>query len=504
MLIRQAVQNPIFPLPCPQSHRFSFRLAIVLLTANLIYSGALILVQHRSSDLLCTTSMLLMIGSELACVFATGAIALNLLLVFVLQWTRGGEVFERMHLLAILAATTIVPMIGLGTDSFGRKHGNGECWFYGGTPEKVFAVEWACLYLWIAFCSLFSIAASMFVWASMYWRKNLGLELEQNEAEAHAALPDAEGAGGKSGVMGTTTGARSHASFSSRVLEQEMSRDGSFDSGGESHGIFRESAARIAIYCIIPFISQVCNLALDGVLYAYRNASREHYPLEAIIWLVFFANITSGLQGSIFSLVFLTLDPAIVSIRADFRRELIAEHCLPYVKVSRSGGGYHHPSHASRKGREDGGASRTQSHTNNTHILNQPDEEAGNDEEKNSVVLATHDAPAARTATATTTHAAAEAARRGVVSQRPPPQNAKSGWWRRAWGLLPRRLYPSPRFDSSRHPPPSTFMSRLRFWTVWITCVTDKELRVVYLLQKRDQNAPDRSYKSRAQRLSRL
>ncbi|KAI8585842.1 hypothetical protein BDZ88DRAFT_431242 [Geranomyces variabilis] len=372
------------------TERFSFKLAIVLLVGNAVYAATLISVQASLSDeLRCIASMLFLIASELVCVFTTGAIAANLLLVVVINWQKGGEALEKVHLVGIMAISTTIPMIGLGTSSFGMM--DGECWFSGGTDSKIFGTEWAFLYSWIALCAIFSTAGSLFVWGTNFRQRN-----SQRPSTAGPVIEESPSANSSANQM---QGLHPSDFDALNCLSDEY--------------LFRNSAARIAIYCVIPFICQACNIALDCALFLRRNNGASVRVWGS--WLAFFANITSGSQGTITSIVFLILDPAIMSIRADYRRTLIGTYILPYVKVPKR-------------------------------------------------------------------------PRRGE------PQAFRR--WIRA------RIFPRASFLV---PLPPDRTTRLRFWAVWCTCVTERELRIVESLYKEgDGTDGARSMKNNQKRLSRL
>ncbi|KAI8819330.1 uncharacterized protein EV422DRAFT_108444 [Fimicolochytrium jonesii] len=253
--------------------RVSFRLAGISLWGSIIYSASLILIQQRPSDLICMAGMALMVGSELASVFATSVIALNLLFVFAFHLSRCADILNKCHTVLVFFASVAIPMIALGLGSFNK--GIGECWFNGESPQQLFANEWAFLYT----------------------RKRSTLAEDRSKLD------------------GTSTNTRLTMSNDRHV---------------------RQGIARIAIYCLVPLCSQAWNLIYDVFVYLYTAEGVEPTPQfkRAAYWAVFLANLTSGLQGALFSAVFLLLDPAVRETRAYKQRGLIRKHCLPYINLA--------------------------------------------------------------------------------------------------------------------------------------------------------------------------
>ncbi|KNC97819.1 hypothetical protein, variant [Spizellomyces punctatus DAOM BR117] len=223
--------------------------------------------------------MYFVVAGNLASVFMSAAIALNIFLVFVVKFGVT-PIYERMYYIGSASVAILLPIIGVATKRLGF---NGEeCWFKGPPDDLTNAFGSECLV-----CVLCSIATFLF-WYVLYQNQKQMLELPNRI---------------------TSTLASAKKSKKSRKKEQLVNR----------------AVSRISWYCVVPLLAQSWNIILDIYLLLGGN-----YGTFTSVWMAYLACIFASLQGTMNATVFLLLDPTVEHARKSLRKHLVQTHYLKY------------------------------------------------------------------------------------------------------------------------------------------------------------------------------
>ncbi|TPX66470.1 hypothetical protein SpCBS45565_g04430 [Spizellomyces sp. 'palustris'] len=271
----------MFWLRPAQANRISLRLSVIIAFSDIFYAIFLLVsnIPSVTAGPTCTSSVYLQFAFELLSLFATAAIALNLLMVFVFRM-EAKKRLERWYYGVGGVLAFGLPLIALLAGRLGWDEVNEECWVKSVPNESqasTMAWKWGILYFWVSGISLFCTGVTILVY---FFLKRTGIPLPTTES--------------------------SPSNPNNTVLFRRTQR------------IIQRAVSRIVVYCLVPIISQFWNIVLDGLL----EAGIDDW------WVYLLANIFSGLQGTFNALIFFTIDPAVSNIREELRRRIIKKYYL--------------------------------------------------------------------------------------------------------------------------------------------------------------------------------
>ncbi|KNC96843.1 uncharacterized protein SPPG_07675 [Spizellomyces punctatus DAOM BR117] len=263
-----------------QANRISLRLSVIIAFSDIFYALFLLIsnIPSVTEGPTCTSSVYLQFAFELLSLFATAAIALNLLMVFVFRM-EAKKRLERWYYGVGGVLAFGLPLIALVAGRLGWDEVNEECWIRSANDSKAstMAWKWGILYFWVAGISLFCTVVTILVY---FFLKRTGVPLPTTESTP--------------------------SNPNNTVLFRRTQR------------IIQRAVSRIVVYCLVPIVSQFWNIVLDGLL----EAGKDPW------WVYVLANVFSGLQGTFNALVFFTIDPAVSNIREELRRRIIKKYYL--------------------------------------------------------------------------------------------------------------------------------------------------------------------------------
>ncbi|TPX70927.1 hypothetical protein SpCBS45565_g01429 [Spizellomyces sp. 'palustris'] len=272
------------------ANRVSLRLVTFIAIADIVYECAWIglnFVTYADTPE-CTTVMYFIVAGNLASVFMSAAIALNIFLVFVVKFGVT-PIYERMYYIGSASVAILLPIIAAATKRLG--YNGDECWFRGPPDDLMNGIgpQWGFLYAWISVvCILCSIATFLF-WYVLY----------QNQKQLRE-LPNRVG----------STVASAKKNNKARKKEQ----------------LVNKAVGRISWYCVVPVLAQMWNIILD--VYLHLGGS---YETVTSVWITYLACIFAALQGTMNSSIFLCLDPTVGHAREALRKHLVQTHYLKYM-----------------------------------------------------------------------------------------------------------------------------------------------------------------------------
>ncbi|KNC98293.1 uncharacterized protein SPPG_06689 [Spizellomyces punctatus DAOM BR117] len=272
------------------SNRVSLRLVSFIAIADIVYECAWMGLNYvtYADTPECTTVMYFIVAGNLASVFMSAAIALNIFLVFVIKFGVT-PIYERMYYIASASVAILLPIIAVATKRLG--YNGDECWFRGPPDDLLNGIgpQWGFLYGWITLvCILCSIATFLF-WYVLY----------QNQKQLRD-IPNRVG----------STAASAKKNNKARKKEQ----------------LVNKAVSRISWYCVVPLLAQSWNIILD--VYLHLGGSYETFTS---VWITYLACIFAALQGTMNSTIFLLLDPTVGHAREALRKHLVQAHYLKYM-----------------------------------------------------------------------------------------------------------------------------------------------------------------------------
>ncbi|KAI9009446.1 hypothetical protein BC832DRAFT_364746 [Gaertneriomyces semiglobifer] len=245
---------------------------------------------------LCAPAMFLNVSFLLMSLFSTSAIALNILLVFVLKISARKNL-ERRYYIGSGIAALVIPFIALVSGRFGWN--GSECWYLWSLSDSYRLVviwQWGTYYAWVVLVILFCTVCTFLFW----WSVRRPVINSLPDAPQHTlGISDKE--------IGVGVG--------NRAIFNETDR------------LVRRAVSRIKYYCAVPVITQTLTVALD-----IEFMIKEENNLK--IWLA--SAILLGLHGFVNSLVFFIFDPSVERAREKMRLWFIYRYYLRHFEVGTS------------------------------------------------------------------------------------------------------------------------------------------------------------------------
>ncbi|KAJ3188154.1 hypothetical protein HDU85_005302 [Gaertneriomyces sp. JEL0708] len=274
------------------AHRVSLRLAVAIAASDLISAiFYLVAAIPIGPSRLCAPAMFLNVSFLLMSLFSTSAIALNILLVFVLK-IPARKNLERRYYIGSGIAALVIPFIALVTGRFGWN--GSECWYLWSLSESYRLVviwQWATYYVWVVLVILFCTICTALFW----WSVRRPVINTLPDTPQHTL-----------GINDKEIGVGNRAIFS------------------ETDRLVRRAVSRIKYYCAVPVITQTLTVALD-VEFMVKEDNNPR------IWLA--SAILLGLHGFVNSLVFFIFDPSVERAREKMRLWFIYRYYLRHFEV---------------------------------------------------------------------------------------------------------------------------------------------------------------------------
>ncbi|KAI9106037.1 hypothetical protein DFS34DRAFT_42850 [Phlyctochytrium arcticum] len=272
------------------ANRVSLRMSLVITVYDTLYAVFNIISSIPTGpSSLCSVSIFVQLVFLLLSLFTTAAIGLNLVLIFLLKVNKTKKLEWGYYFGTTIVAVTL-PLVAFTQGRLGWD--GSECWFTvdeDGGQADAFKWQWITYYTWIVFSITFCTAcAGLFYWSVRrpYRKSTL------------------TSTGGEGGMM------------------------------TETHRMVSRAVSRIAIYCLVPLVSQVWALASDVQAY--------HGNPSPLLWMI--ANFMQGAHGFFNAIVFFCVDPSVSRARKKLRKSLVSRHYFKYHSVKFPQGHVYHSS----------------------------------------------------------------------------------------------------------------------------------------------------------------
>ncbi|KAJ3185689.1 hypothetical protein HDU85_001043 [Gaertneriomyces sp. JEL0708] len=268
--------------------RVSLRLALAVAVSDL-FSAVFYLVGTlpTGDSPLCSATIYLNISFVLMSMFSTAAIALNILLVFVLK-LPAREKLERRYYIGSGISAFVIPLVPLVSGRFGWN--DTECWYKWTIDEPYTPVviwQWTTYYGWVMLVIIFCTTCTFLFWLTV--RHPVTNELPATVAD-------------KSGILSLGV----HAAFD------------------ETDRVVRRAISRIKYYCAVPVVTHFLTLAAD-IEFTIRGDNNPTF------WLI--STILLGLHGFVNALVFFVFDPSVERAYTKLRLWILYRYYLRYFRV---------------------------------------------------------------------------------------------------------------------------------------------------------------------------